>query len=89
VVFNGLDRQSTNILLGYHLLKYSRDLGSCRYVPFQLEQLAAEGGWYSENVRTLLENAADVWDYSPDNVSFLATSGVRAKLLTIGYHERI
>jgi hypothetical protein len=84
---NQLDPERTNIVIGYHLLQYGDYLSSYRYIPFQLEQLAAEGGWYSENARLILEGAADVWDYSRRNIGFLAEKGLAARLLPVGYHE--
>ena len=84
---NQLDPERINIIIGYHLLKHDDSLSAYRYIPYQLEQLGAEGGWYSENARRILEGALDVWDYSLENIGFLAEKGIEAKFLPVGYHE--
>jgi len=89
ISMNRLDGTATNILLGYHLIEEEEALKGYRYIPYQLEQLGAEGGWYKDNVRQTLETATEVWDYSPDNIRFLGGLGIRAKLLQIGYHEAL
>ena len=83
---NSLDENRTNIVIGYHLLRHGEYLSRYRYIPYQLEQLAAEGGWYSENGLRVLEGAAAVWDYSEQNIGFLAEKGVAAAHLPVGYH---
>jgi hypothetical protein len=86
---NNLSEDRINILVGYHLIKFEEGLSRYRYIPFQLEQLPAEGGWYSENVRLILEGAYDVWDYSRKNIEFMKALGIEAKYLPIGYHESL
>lgn len=86
---NRLSEDRVNIVVGYHLIKYGDYLKKFRYIPFQLEQLSAEGGWYNENVRLLLQGAEDVWDYSLRNIGFLRELGIEAKYLPIGYHESL
>ncbi len=78
-----------NVFLGYHLLKFDEALLKFRYVPYQLEQLEAKEGWYSENVRLLLENAFEVWDYSEQNIALLNRLNIEAKHLPVGYHESL
>jgi hypothetical protein len=84
---NQLDPERTNVIIGYHLLQPGDYLTEYRYIPYQLEQLGAKGGWYSEEVRRILEGAAEIWDYSEKNIAFLAEKGIGARLLPIGYHE--
>jgi len=83
---NQLDPERINIVIGYHLLKHGDALSACRYVPYQLEQLGAQGGWYSENARQILEGALEVWDYSRENIVFLDGEGIAAQFLPVGYH---
>jgi len=89
ICFNRLSEDCTNIVLGYHLIEYGDALKRYRYIPYQLEQLGAEDGRCSDNVMRVLETAADVWDTSLDNVDFLNRFGIRAKLLPIGFHEKL
>ena len=84
---NSLDEGCTNIVIGYHLLRHGEYLSRYRYIPYQLEQLAAEGGWYSEDGLKVLSGATAVWDYSGQNIGFLAEKGVEAAHLPVGYHE--
>ena len=86
---NQLAANRVNILLGYHLLRFDKQLLKCRYIPYQLEQLDAKEGWYSDNIRLLLEHAHKVWDYSEENIGFLRELGIEAKHLPIGYHESL
>lgn len=86
---NELAENRVNVILGYHLLKFDEFLLKYRYIPYQLEQLEAKEGWYSENVRRLLENAYEVWDYSEQNIGLLSRLNIRAKHLPIGYHESL
>ncbi|UCD57360.1 MAG: hypothetical protein JSV16_16390 [Candidatus Hydrogenedentota bacterium] len=86
---NELADNRINIILGYHLLKFDEALLRYRYIPYQLEQLEAKGGWYSENVKRLLENAYEVWDYSEENIGLLNRLNIEAKHLPIGYHESL
>jgi len=86
---NQLDPEKINILLGYHLLNHGDYLKDYRYVPYQLEQLDANKGWYSENVRLLLRDATEIWDYSETNLRFLHEQGVTAKCLPAGYYPSL
>ena len=58
---NEFARDRINVILGYHLITFDEALLRFRYVPYQLEQLEAKEGWYSENVRLMLENAHEVF----------------------------
>jgi hypothetical protein len=86
---NRLAKDRINVILGYHLLRFDEQLLRCRYIPYQLEQLDTKEGWYSENIKRLLENAFDVWDYSKENIRFLRELHIEAKHLPIGYHESL
>ncbi|MBI5115349.1 hypothetical protein HZA56_02645 [Candidatus Poribacteria bacterium] len=86
---NTLSAERINVLLGYHLLRFEEVLRKYRYIPYQLEQLDAKEGWYSDNIRQLLENAFAVWDYSRENIEFLRRLNIEAKHLPIGYHEAL
>ncbi|GAB4341502.1 MAG: hypothetical protein Kow0099_18310 [Candidatus Abyssubacteria bacterium] len=86
---NQLAADRINVILGYHLMKFDESLTRCRYIPYQFEQLDAREGWYSEDVKTLLQNAFAVWDYSWENIEFLRRLGIPAKHLPLGYHENL
>ncbi len=87
---NQLYREYTNILLGYNLLMYQKDLRKFRYIVYQLEQLSHRVGWFNENLEKILRGAYCVWDYSKKNISFLKDIGIRkVKYLPIGYHENL
>ncbi|HCT86282.1 MAG TPA: hypothetical protein DF296_13910 [Candidatus Margulisbacteria bacterium] len=86
---NNLQKDKINILLGYHLIKEPELLGDYKYIPYQLEQLSAKNGWFNETVLTILKNAYSIWDYSNENIAFMKQYGLSAKLLTIGYHDKL
>jgi hypothetical protein len=84
--------QRVNIVLGYHLLPLSDELRHFTFVPFQLEQLSEREGLFSPKTKQLLNMAEEVWDYSLENIAFLAKQGITARHVPIGYHpilERI
>jgi hypothetical protein len=88
--FNDLAPDRTNIILGYHLLTYDEGLKSFRYIPYQLEQLHSNEFPFSDNMKKILENAADVWDYSQKNIAFLKDEhNISAKHLVPGYHKNL
>ena len=87
--FNEFSMGRINIVLGYHLLKFDKSLLKVRYIPYQLEQLEAKEDSYLENVRRVLENAFEVWDYSEQNIALLKRLNIEAKHLPIGYHESL
>jgi hypothetical protein len=86
---NEFAKDRTNIVVGYHLLRYGDHLLSCRYIPYQLEQLSTAEGVFSDNVKALLATASEVWDYSPENIAFLKAAGITAKHLPVGYHQSL
>jgi hypothetical protein len=87
IVVNEMARDRINIILGYHLLVAGDYLRAYRYIPWQLEQLSAAEGVFSGNVKAVLSGAMAVWDYSQENIAFLAGHGITAKHLPVGYHR--
>lgn len=85
-----LERAATdrmNILLGAHYMKeVPRGIP---YIVYQLEPLQQQNTVYCERVRQILLHAQDVWDYLPENITFLQTQGIAAKYLPIGYHPKL
>jgi hypothetical protein len=86
---NSLAKDRTNIIVGYHLMKFGDFLKDYRYIPYQLEQLDSGNPWYTDNVRKILEHAYDVWDFSDINIAFLKELGIDAKYLPPGYHDSL
>lgn len=89
---NELHPDRVNILLGYHLIAGPESLAGARYIPYQLEQLSDASGGLSEKNRAILLGALAVWDFSRENVDYLAALGIAAGWLPPGYHvalERI
>jgi hypothetical protein len=84
---NEFAKDRTNIVVGYHLLRYGDQLLSYRYIPYQLEQLSTVEGVFSDNVKAILATASEVWDYSQENIAFLKAQGITAKHLPVGYHQ--
>lgn len=84
---NQLATDAVNIIVGYHLLEFSDQLMQTRYIPYQLEQLDAHAGWYTDNARRILEHADAVWDFSEINIGFLRERSIAAKHLPTGWHR--
>lgn len=80
---------SINIILGGHLIQNISALKSFRYIPYQLEQLNAIQGFYTQNFHDYLSCAVTVWDYSHQNISFLDSKGIKARYVPIGYHRNL
>ena len=95
IKINSLNPENINIILGYHLLKYSPTLKTYAYIPYQLEQLhkiendpkLPEN--YFPNMLKILKNATAIWDYSPKNIKTLKKYDLEAKLLIPGYHKNL
>ena len=83
-------RDRINVLLGWHLVPGIDTLASCTFIPYQFEQLS-DAAWdgLSPASTAILQRAFDVWDYSEENVAFLAQRGIRARHVPIGYHEAL
>jgi hypothetical protein len=64
-----------------------------KYIVYQLEQLSDEPeGWYQqfpEVIQNILENSLEIWDYSTENLKFLQKKDLPAKLLPVGYLEKL
>jgi hypothetical protein len=85
---NKLESQAMNILVGYERAASLAALSSARFIPYQLEQIAAGDAVLKPHMREILKGAAEVWDYDPRNLETLKQLGVTsAKLLPIGYHQ--
>lgn len=87
--FNRFFTDKFNILLGYNLLSdgHIQQLKQLDCAIFQLEQMSDREGWFSERLLKALQAVDYVWDYSQENLSFLAKQGIKqTRLLSIGYH---
>ncbi|MBD3347177.1 MAG: hypothetical protein GF401_19150 [Chitinivibrionales bacterium] len=89
IKINELSTDNINIILGGHLLRADAVIGKYTYIPYQLEQISANERLLSDNVKTLLRHAHDIWDYSMENIVFLKSQGMRAKHLPLGYHPAL
>jgi len=85
IAINDMSRDRINILLGYHLIQFGNYLSNIKYIPYQLEQLSSQEFNISDNIKSILANAYDVWDYSLENIKYLEKIGIKAKYLPIGY----
>ena len=86
---NALEPRAINILLGCHFVDDPALLAGLRYIPWQLEQLHETEGFCNEALLGLLRGAHAVWDYSLENIAFLAGQGISAKHLPLGYHPAL
>jgi hypothetical protein len=86
---NELAQDRINIILGFHLLNFGDYLSPYRYIPYQLEQLSASEGVFSDNVKSILSRGIAVWDYSQENIGFLKSQGISAQHLPVGFHESL
>ncbi len=76
-----------NIILGYG---GAPDLSVIRgNIVYQLEPLSLQNPAYSPQWIDRLRLASEVWDYSPQNVEFLAARTIRARLVPIGFHPAL
>jgi hypothetical protein len=89
IAINDFAKDRTNIVLGYHLLGTPDIPGLFRYIPYQLEQLSASENLFCDKIRSLLASAAEIWDYSRENIEFLAKQGLKARHLPVGYHPSL
>jgi hypothetical protein len=83
-----------NIIIGYQFLPVITE--NYQYIIIQLEQLSFQAGWFAgkqdlflSETLPLLQNALQVWDYSPENIEFLQQFKLEAKLLPLGFHEKL
>lgn len=84
---NELSPDATNVILGFHLLSPNSIPAGIRYIVYQLEQLSESEGImiHRPQVLEILAKADAVWDYSMENVAFLANKGIHADLIPVGY----
>ena len=79
-----------NLVFGYHLLEPDPALRSVDDVPWQMEQLGPGGGAFdTPKAREVLRYAREVWDFSDHNVRILAEDGIRARVVSLGYHPSL
>lgn len=88
-VVNTLDPAGLNIILGYHLLGDPGLLAPFRYIVYQLEQVVDRPDWFTPARLEILRRAEAVWDYAEENVRALSERGVAARLVPLGFHERL
>lgn len=87
---NQPDENRINIILGTLSRNSISISAGTKYIPYQLEQLAEQQSAYQQpGMAEFLQNAAEVWDYAPDNIAFLRSKNIRAKHLPIGYHSAL
>jgi len=88
---NELNPNGINIIFGFHLLGANDIPSHIRYIVYQLEQLSETEGWLQHHPEMLntIRNAMAVWDYSPENIAFLAERNIEASLIPAGYSSAI
>ena len=89
VVVNDFAKDRINIVLGYHLLEPNPGLKTFDFIPYQLEQLSSAEPDFAQKALQILLLAQEVWDYSPENIVFLAGLGIVAKHVPVGYHKSL
>lgn len=86
---NDLSTEKTNIILGGNLIRDLSVLKGIRYIPYQLEQLSGNPNLDVHYLNDFLGDAAAIWDYSPENISFLENKGLKPVHVPIGYHQNL
>lgn len=92
---NQLDSQCRNIILGYHLLPSAALLKKYGVIVYQLEQLNDTIFFEyldkpnQEKRSQILSAAAEIWDYSTDNITWLSSQGLKSKFLPLGFHPQL
>jgi hypothetical protein len=89
IVVNDFSKDRVNIVLGYHLLEPDPGLKAFNFIVYQLEQLSSADTAFAQKAKQILLYAKDVWDYSPENIAFLAGLGISAKHVPVGYHKSL
>ena len=90
ITYNSVEKSSTNILIGCHLLKPSaiKDLPKSTII-LNTEQIGNEKNEWLDNIYSFAKNFS-IWDYSQKNVQKFQSDGVsRIKLLRIGYQKEL
>jgi hypothetical protein len=87
VSVNGFDPGRINIVLNYQTLPDATALRGLRWIPYQLEQLAAHEQTLTPHWLQLLSHAPEIWDFDPGNVAYLQSRGLGpVKLVPLGFH---
>ncbi|MFQ5677421.1 MAG: hypothetical protein ACE5G1_16150, partial [bacterium] len=86
---DGLRRDCTNIILGYHLLDGKVLPKGYDCIIYQLEELHAQGSLPFRILDTLSSPDVIVWDFSQQNIEFLANLGINAIHKPIGFHPQM
>lgn len=73
------------LVFGAHLLPKFEGTIEGDYIIFNTEQLHDGSPWCSVFYLDILKRF-EVWDYSRNNIKWLASKGIAAKLCEIGYH---
>ncbi len=93
--YNRLDERCLNLLMGYHLLPpLAAPPPNYRYIVIQLEQLGEHAGIAANpkhfaNLLPVLSEALEIWDFSPQNIEYLARWNLQARLIPFGFHQRL
>jgi hypothetical protein len=89
--YNTFQPDHLNMIFAYQRLPFSPQISKYKYVIVQLEQLDHQYGWFSANPENfnnnalpLLQNACQVWDFTPENRGFLKQYGINAVLVPLG-----
>ncbi len=83
---NSPARDRINILIGYHLVPFQPPWSQVDTVIWQLEQLDDSPTQWNSLREAHLRHARMVWDFTPDNLTFLSRKGIGAQLLVPGHH---
>lgn len=85
----GFQKDCINILLGYQFLHGQPLPAGYKYIAYQLEELAEHDAWPVENLETFRSPDCVVWDFSENNIDFLAQRDIKAVLKPIGFHPKM
>ena len=78
----------TTLIFGAHLLPtFKATITGGNYIIYQTEQLGAADSVFSNPDYIEILKAHPVWDYSQLNIAYLATHGISAKYVPIGYNR--
>ncbi len=85
----GLCPDSTNIILGYHLLKGKRLPPEYDCIIYQLEELVKDCETPLPYMLDTLRSNCKIWDFNRRNIEFLKTQGINAIYKPLGYHPKM
>ncbi|TDI83112.1 MAG: hypothetical protein E2O79_05590 [Caldithrix sp.] len=89
VCANRLQKECTNLILGYHFLNGKKLPTGYDCIIYQLEELDENGSLPLSVIETLRSPGAIVWDFSERNIDFLAERGIEAVCKPIGFHPEM